>query len=1191
MSWEIPANPFVGLRPFQSEDSMLFFGRDKQIRELLDQLHKTRFLAVVGGSGSGKSSLIRAGLIPGLLGGFLVYDRDIWKIASMKPGDSPIHNLVSALCHSLGKNDKAVITSILSEIEENGIRAILDILKSELNASDVNFLLLVDQFEEIFRFGLQKKNTKLQEQAEEFCSLMLELAEQDEFPVYVIMTMRSDYLGDCDIFTGLPEALNRSQYLVPRLTREQRREAIVGPAHLAGTRIEPRLLDRLLNESVNRIDELPVLQHALLRTWHFWQMDGKDTLDVEHYENAQTVKKALDHHAEEAYEQLSDKEKPVAKRLFQALTQVDPGNRRIRRPKHLNELVQICQVDAAELMSIIDKFQSNQRNFLVCSKNIHDNPLVDISHESLIRQWDRLKIWVDEEAESAQTYQELVQRANRHIFMGAGLLEGIELDINLRWKNNQNPNKNWAGQYNVFENFPEGHFERALAYLDKSQREQREQRRVRVFTRMFATVLFVSLIMVSVFFIILRNRVLDSEYAIGLVYEEKASGLLRTDPQIGQANPQKAWLYTLAALNQSTPKNKVLPASWGRLAEPQFYQNNFLPVDVQTFTSTRRLSCLALNPAASMFVTSAEDDNVLTMWDATTGQRIKVLPKEHEETITAVAFSHDGRTIITGGADNRIKLWDSATGAVTSTFILNEQDVRAVAISPDNYLVASVERFGEITLRSAQSGNVIGQIPTDFNETILSLAFSSSGDLLAAGFSDRTIKFWDTKTRRLQQTWQTPTDRVTSLAFSSNDSIFASGSDAGVIRIWNVATEEQRSGWIGHHQEVMSLAFAPDDRTLMSGSDHTIKRWDVSPDQRWERLNEHEESVTAIAYSPDGEKTISGSQDKTVRLWVAETGQGRQVGEQPGDVTSITISPNGQRMVTGSKNAAIQSWDLATGERRSLKSSMGTSKSVRYNRDGSLLAAAYPQTRQIKLWDTSADQWQLIDSLQGHSQAINDIAFHPDGSVLASASSDGTVKLWDARTGAELLTLTSDNYNDPVLSVVFHPDGRDLAAGYVDGTIVLWNVSNGKASQSFGDGPQQITQLIFSPNGDMLAAVSSNRIRLWDVASGLERARLGDGTAQITSIAFSPDGGTLLSGSEDGAIQRWNMRLINLWKKGGSPQIERLFEASQYVLGYRLNNIELEPVSRAEFERKYPQLDKPRPVQTDPFAWLLQAVK
>ncbi len=228
MTWGgLPDNPFVGLRPFESDENLLFFGREEQTGALLKRLHRTGFVAVVGSSGSGKSSLVRAGLIPKLEAGFLVADRDRWHVAIMKPGDAPLSNLAGALLKVQAKgNGQPGVRDLREAIDLSGVRAVRENLAPLLEDTNANLLLLVDQFEEIFRFRDLSVYDAQHEEAADFVKIMLNLAERGELPVYVVMTMRSDFLGDCDVFHGLPEALNRSQYLVPRLTRQQLRTAI-----------------------------------------------------------------------------------------------------------------------------------------------------------------------------------------------------------------------------------------------------------------------------------------------------------------------------------------------------------------------------------------------------------------------------------------------------------------------------------------------------------------------------------------------------------------------------------------------------------------------------------------------------------------------------------------------------------------------------------------------------------------------------------------------------------------------------------------------------------------------------------------------------------------------------------------------------------------------------------------------------
>lgn len=463
-----PANPFVGLRPFDTDEALLFFGRREQTIELLQQLHRTRFLAVVGSSGCGKSSLIRAGLIPQLKAGFLVEDRDDWRMAVTRPGEDPLRNLTAAVLavgHEQATDEET--NRLRDELQISGAQALLEHLKPTLTQTDTNLLLLVDQFEEVFRFTLASQDTKRRDEAADFVTIMLDLAAQRDLPVYVVMTMRSDFIGECENFYGLPEALNRSLYLVPRLTRRQRQQAIEGPIRLFGQTISARLLDRVLNDVGDQSDQLPVLQHALMRTWENGGQAGTGTIDIEHYEAAGTIRNALNKDADEALAGMSDVDLKTTKHLFQALTDTDAQSRRVRRPARLSEVAEITGAERRKILEIVERFRERGRSFLNLYGDTKDDPLIDISHESLIRQWTRLGEWIDEEAMSREIYRRIVDAARRYEKRETQLWRNPDLQLAMKWRQRVAPNAEWARRYE-----PGFAFKTAMAFLDRSRKRR-----------------------------------------------------------------------------------------------------------------------------------------------------------------------------------------------------------------------------------------------------------------------------------------------------------------------------------------------------------------------------------------------------------------------------------------------------------------------------------------------------------------------------------------------------------------------------------------------------------------------------------------------------------------------------------------------------------------------------------------------
>ncbi len=463
-------NPFPGLRPFEFDENHLFFGRDGQTDELLARLRRFHFLAVVGTSGSGKSSLVRAGLLPDIYGGLMVGAGSAWRVALFKPGNDPVGNLARALSAPEAFGEEGGKAPIIESTLRRSALGLVEAVRQE--RAPGNLLVVADQFEEVFRFQEVSDARHPEDEAAAFVRLLLEAARQSEQSIYVVLTMRSDYLGDCAQFGGLPEAINEGLYLIPRMTREQRREAITGPVAVGGGAIAPRLVNRLLNDVGDNPDQLPLLQHALMRMWDCWQTGAPaGAIDLEHYERIGTLTGALNQQADEAFAELTPRGQELAPRIFKRLTEKGADNREVRRPATVAELAEVSGAGVAEVVAVIEVFRAPGRSFLMppVGRVLAPDSSVDISHESLIRGWSRLRAWVEEEAASAEMYHRLAETAELHAAGQAGLWRDPDLQLALDWRTRNAPTETWARRY-------QADFARALAFLEQSQAAEKRAR-------------------------------------------------------------------------------------------------------------------------------------------------------------------------------------------------------------------------------------------------------------------------------------------------------------------------------------------------------------------------------------------------------------------------------------------------------------------------------------------------------------------------------------------------------------------------------------------------------------------------------------------------------------------------------------------------------------------------------------------
>ena len=494
---DFSSDPYPGLRPFRQEETDIFFGREEHTDQLLERLANHRFLAVTGLSGCGKSSLVRAGLIPALNRGFVAEAGHRWRVAELRPGRTPFACLARGLLKDAALASERETIAGGAEFVEKTLRrgpmGLVEVLRQTPPPACTNLLVVVDQFEEIFRFrteddvreGLtfeqsQRQRQRRLDEAEAFVQLLLASKEQVEFPIFVLLTMRTDYLGHCAVFRGLLEVINESQYIPPPMNREQLIEAISAPAQVFDGRVEETLWHRLLNEAGSSQDQLPLLQHALMRMWNLAKGgQGEKSsrnpiiLTLEHYAEVGSIcpsaaGNALSRHGREVLSNLaSQKQRRTAEMLFRALSGGAADRRDTRRLVSVGEVAAIAQVTPQEVIEVAEIFRAPGCNFITaiagegrCGK-LQSETELDISHESLIRHWDRLKCWVDREARASNEYRRLVAEEERY---SAGLRAGLtalELQNALAWQRDFQPNDVWALRYG-------GSYQKVETFLRKS---------------------------------------------------------------------------------------------------------------------------------------------------------------------------------------------------------------------------------------------------------------------------------------------------------------------------------------------------------------------------------------------------------------------------------------------------------------------------------------------------------------------------------------------------------------------------------------------------------------------------------------------------------------------------------------------------------------------------------------------------
>jgi WD40 repeat protein/energy-coupling factor transporter ATP-binding protein EcfA2 len=1012
------SNPFPGLRSYEYEDHSLFFGRESHIRQLRNKLLDARFLALIGSSGSGKSSLIKAGLIPSLEN---VQDvKEEWKVIVFRPGVNPVKSLVNALKLHLRVEDNSWETRDPEKTEEwllsnpGLVLELLSVIKQK------NILLVIDQFEEIFRFEFSDHQGKNKLQSPAFINLMLILINQRDLPIHVVITMRSDYLDHCTEFKGLTEVINRGYYLLPKMNQEEIREVITRPIEAYGAQIQPDLVRTLLQKLSENPDFLPILQHVLMRMWDRWKLTNvaANPISLVDYEAIGGMEQSITQHAEEIFTlRLDEKRRIAAEKLFKTLIVLGPSDTSSLHPTSLHEIEKISGVPDYLLIDVVLVFRENGVSFLTPRPGIKidSDSIIDVAVEKILTLWDRSRRWIEEELESAKLYKQLSYSAFLYQDGRTGLWVNPELQVGLKWLKESEPTIEWAQRYDPF-------FERAINFLDYSKRqyeqevqhkEDRQRRELRK-ARTFATVLGASSLISLLFLIVAMVLRTQAEQSEKTALDKESLALTER---------KRAEDQTKEAIAQ-----KKIAEQQGIIAELQ----KSLTEEQKTIAVREQEKAVKESIAAKAARAVAEEQTIA----ADNARRVAVQSQKETEVQKEFAVSAQKES-----DRQKVNAQQAQKEAEKSRNDALRQRSKAIArfiAIQSNQLPAGDELAALLALR-AYDFNIKNGGERDNPEVFIALSKAAGAKSTFQGHNDIV--------------------RIVTEPLNAANGLFASAGDDGVLNLWNYSASSGRPVSLKNPKQtfksIRSTLFTPDNSALFVGtSNGQLVRWDnmTAGSLPTKTLIAHDGIIFNLVFRNEGSRPqlISTSSTGQIRLWDISDKKLdviKNVSLET-DLSCAELSPDGKYLFYATKGEILrlETADISKKpERYSFSRVSGRISTMAFTPDGSQLyigsssGAIYSSRMQGGVPVIST-----LTGMQGsHTSGITKIAFNPDGSRVATASYDSKIKIWNLEEDlSKQQPVVLSDFDSWVMDLQFTRDGKKLLASGADKTVRVWDINS-----------------------------------------------------------------------------------------------------------------------------------------------------
>lgn len=1180
-------NPYKGLQAFEEADAEDFFGRNELIehikQRLTDDDEYKRFLAVVGSSGSGKSSVVKAGLIPAIRRGELP-ESDQWFIVEMLPGNRPLEELETAFL-SIATN---VPDHMLERLQANEY-GIINVLDEILPDDGSELLLYIDQFEEVFT---RVENEFIRQR---FLDSLHTCITDPSSRIRIIITIRADFYDRPLNYSGFGDLVRRRTEVVLPLSREELRAAIVGPAERAGIYIDDQLVAAMIEDVNAQPSALPLLQYALTELFN---RRTDNTITLSTYEATGGVSGALARRAEDLYKQLEKAGKQAARQLFLRLVQLGEGSDDTRRRIHWNEVVSLKERNPT-VQTVIDTY-GKYRLLAFDVDPVNRIPTLGIAHEALINQWDRMRRWLDDNREDLILHRRLTSAAAEWAVANRDdsyLATGTRLDQWIEWEADSD-----LVLTQEEADFLHDSMDRRQRIQDEEAerlaREERLERRSRRFLYAFVVFLVIAAIGSLALSLVALNQRSEAQEARTAAEENAQQAEINADQAQSNAeeaerNAQEAELNAAVANRNSAEAQSLRLATGAQLAltdhntdlalllaleanhisrapllaQRSLFEAAYAPGTRFVFDMHEDWVLAVAHSPTQPFAVTGGQDNILYVIN-TNNNTILTQMNNHTDNITAIEYSANGSWVVSGSTDQTVILWNTTLWLPTQTFSGHEAPVLGVAITRSGQRIVSSDQDGVIILWDTDTGEEIRRFERH-NGAVWDVEFSVDGSRLISVGEEGNAIVWDVMTGIEMVRYTGHDGRIYSVDVSPDGQwVATAGIGSNSINLWNIDTADEERHLVGHADWVYDATFSPDGRTVLSSSqDTTIRLWDVDSGSEIIRLSGHDSAVRSIAYNVDGTRAISGSYDTVVRLWDIENGAeiDRLVGHGS-DVYAVAINHDGTRAISASADNALILWNLERGRQiRRFEGHTDRVRDVAFDPEDRLaVSASYDNT--LILWDVNSGD--AIRQFVGHTDQVRAVAYSPDGTKIVSGSLDNTVRVWDVRTGETIHIL--EGHEGWVRGVDISRDGRYILSGSGgDMTVRLWDMQTGEQLHIFEGHTDWLWDVAFSPDGNLAASsASDSTIILWDLETYEIVRRYEGHTGPVYNVAFSPFGLRILSASADGTVRLWDVETgaeyrrlqghtSGVWGIDVDPTGERVLSASgdQTLVLWRVSDV------------------------------------